>query len=217
MNWYLTFYIFYFLTLPSLCLKVITKDRPRNVIQSRIASGTIVDPPFKYPWIVSLFNGNSSTSTLFCGGSLIDSSHVLTAAHCTFGRNVNEVFAHVHRHDISLSPNDEDAQIRGIMKMIVHPKYDIDVQLDNDVAVWRLDQPLIGVTPLSLDKTGEFKDGSEVRVIGWGAKEMNGELSPTLLEADLYVISNIQCSIPYESKMQITSSMTLTQNYIDLN
>lgn len=48
-----------------------------NQDQERIVGGQNAQPN-EYPWIAVLFNNGRQ----FCGGSLIDSSHILTAAHC---------------------------------------------------------------------------------------------------------------------------------------
>jgi len=48
-----------------------------NQDQERIVGGKNADPG-EWPWMVALFNGGRQ----FCGGSLIDNNHVLTAAHC---------------------------------------------------------------------------------------------------------------------------------------
>lgn len=45
--------------------------------QERIVGGQNADPG-EWPWIAALFNGGRQ----FCGGSLIDNKHILTAAHC---------------------------------------------------------------------------------------------------------------------------------------
>lgn len=45
--------------------------------QERIVGGHNADPN-EWPWIAVLFNGPRQ----FCGGSLIDQEHILTAAHC---------------------------------------------------------------------------------------------------------------------------------------
>lgn len=51
----------------------------RNIVEDseRIVGGDNAAPN-SWPWIVVLFNGGRQ----FCGGSLIDNIHVLTAAHC---------------------------------------------------------------------------------------------------------------------------------------
>lgn len=48
-----------------------------NQDQERIVGGQNASPN-EWPWIAGLFNGNRQ----FCGGSLIDKNHILTAAHC---------------------------------------------------------------------------------------------------------------------------------------
>lgn len=48
-----------------------------NQDQERIVGGQNATPN-EWPWIVVLFNGQRQ----FCGGSLIDDRHILTAAHC---------------------------------------------------------------------------------------------------------------------------------------
>ena len=41
--------------------------------------------PGKFPWVVNIWKKRSSNP--FCGGSLIDESVILTAAHCVHGQN----------------------------------------------------------------------------------------------------------------------------------
>lgn len=48
-----------------------------NQDQKRIVGGRDADPG-EWPWIAALFNAGRQ----FCGGSLIDETHILTAAHC---------------------------------------------------------------------------------------------------------------------------------------
>lgn len=48
-----------------------------NQDQERIVGGQNAVPG-EWPWIAALFNGGRQ----FCGGSLIDDRHILTAAHC---------------------------------------------------------------------------------------------------------------------------------------
>ena len=49
---------------------------------SRIVGGTEVAPANKYPWMFALVN--SLGGQFFCGGTLLASKYVLTAAHCMF-------------------------------------------------------------------------------------------------------------------------------------
>ena len=51
---------------------------------SRIVGGTEVAPANKYPWAVAIV---SSLGGQFCGGTLVASKYVVTAAHCMFTDN----------------------------------------------------------------------------------------------------------------------------------
>lgn len=53
------------------------KNKAYDEDQERIVGGTTA-PQNAWPWIAVLFNNGRQ----FCGGSLIDHSHILTAAHC---------------------------------------------------------------------------------------------------------------------------------------
>ena len=48
---------------------------------SRIVGGTEVAPANKYPWMVAVVD---SLGGQFCGGTLVASKYVISAAHCMF-------------------------------------------------------------------------------------------------------------------------------------
>jgi hypothetical protein len=65
----------------------------------RIVGGREVSPPGRYPFVVSL--QRASTGAHFCGGSLISSHHVLTAAHCAAVVRNAPLDVVLGRHDLS--------------------------------------------------------------------------------------------------------------------
>lgn len=66
-------------TTPSPVVPINSGCGARNLVEDseRIVGGTNAAPN-SWPWIVAMFNGGRQ----FCGGSLIDNVHILTAAHC---------------------------------------------------------------------------------------------------------------------------------------
>jgi len=188
-----------------------TKDRPRGLknAETKIVGGTVVSPSFKYPWMVGLFYGTTTASGQFCGASVIDSTHVLTAGHCTWQTPTTDIYAQVHRHNLNVSPASESGQVRNVVKMILHPKYD-PVGINNDVAIWVLDQPLDSVTPITLDRDGTgLTPGTSVRVMGWGTTTYEGNPSSLLLQVNLQIIDQSQCKAAYANveNAEITNVM----------
>ena len=53
-----------------------------------------------WPWHVGVFFSSGSQSTYQCGGSLINSRYIITAAHCTFQKLSNSInIRYVHVSD----------------------------------------------------------------------------------------------------------------------
>ena len=173
---------------------VFQKLRDRYLGNDLIVGGYEVSPKYKYPWMADLYY---NVGGHFCGGSLINSTWVLTAAHCSTGMNPTSVRIQVHRHDLGESAASEGGIVRQVSKIIIHERYN-PININNDIALWELTEPITGIDMPELDSTGSFSAvGTMTTVIGWGATREGGFGSDILMGVDVPIISNTKCNQQY--------------------
>ena len=140
---------------------------------------------------------SSSGKTPWCGGSLISDQHVLTAAHCTEGGSTSSIRVLLGEHDTT----DSVADIRTISAITDHPSYTGSNSLDYDFSILTLSDPVTFSKQIALvclpSSTSSLYTGEVATVTGWGTTSSGGSLSPRLLEVDVTVTSNAQCSNSY--------------------
>jgi len=129
----------------------------------RIINGKKAPTPI--PWQVHLRQGNPFTRfTYFCGGTILDSKTILTAAHCYYG------FTHQTGYFITAGSNHVQKLGQNIYvdKILMHEGYN-DRSLTNDLAILKLKTPLTFnnlVRPACLPET-RYSSGIAV-ASGWG-------------------------------------------------
>ncbi|WP_028866100.1 trypsin-like serine protease [Psychromonas aquimarina] len=137
-------------------------------ISTRIVGGT-ESQAGEWPWMVSI----KSAGNHFCGGSLINSQWVLTAAHCMFDGSVQKkpssITAAVGEYNLNSSPA---TAASTVSKIYIHPDYDA-AAITNDIALIKLQQPIS--SPVIIDALGStatinaVSSQSKVTSIGWGS------------------------------------------------
>jgi len=172
---------------------------------SRIVGGTEVDPKNKYPWMVALMDGTGSSQ--FCGGTLVASKYVVTAAHCMFfDQNAQQplttaqVKVRIGDHDLAATGETSIAEKTiAVSKITNHPSYaPAGGSLNNDITVLELAEAvdLNVYTPACLAQTSDEATfyGKTAQVYGWGTTSSGGAASSKLLEVDVPVVTPTQCA-----------------------
>lgn len=151
-------------------------------ITPRIVGGTgarITDVPWQVE--VELSNG-----TELCGGTLVDTQWVVTAAHCATGQTPSSVKVH---SGIALRSSMSTANALSVDRVIVHPSWNSNTN-QNDVALLHLTTPANG-TPIGLftDVTGPTA-GTAAIISGWGTLTSGGALPDQVQRATIQVLSS---------------------------
>uniref|UniRef100_A0AAY4DC10 trypsin n=1 Tax=Denticeps clupeoides TaxID=299321 RepID=A0AAY4DC10_9TELE len=165
--------------------------------------------PAAHPWQASLQVRTRHSELPFshhCGGILIDSCWVLTAAHCIDQTNDMQV----ELGGVRLDKKEESEQIIPVRDVIVHEDYREEPDaLYSDIALLRLkavDGHCANETKYvktACLPTVSFTNGTKCTISGWGVTEKGTD---TLLEAKVRLIAQMMCNSPqvYDNRLDAT-------------
>ncbi|KAJ8969561.1 hypothetical protein NQ317_004748, partial [Molorchus minor] len=143
-----------------------------------------------YPYQVSLqTNGNH-----FCGGSIISSTWILTAAHCMESIQANRVTVRAGSSSVS-----SGGQVVAVSRAISHPQYS-SRNIDYDISLLQLASAINtgNARAISLPSAGNGPSaGSTCIITGWGATREGGGAPSTLQVVQVPVVSQANCRSAY--------------------
>jgi trypsin len=153
---------------------------------SAVVNGSTASPG-QFPFMASVQDG---TGFAFCGGSVISSTWVLTAAHCVPDGNASDVWVVTGKTDLGAA----GGQRIKVDSISVNPAY---ANSAHDSALLHLSSATTA-TPIALSSAADDDleaPGAPVTVAGWGdtLPTMGLNSSTSLRSVQLQVVSDSEC------------------------
>ncbi|KAL0977933.1 hypothetical protein UPYG_G00163470 [Umbra pygmaea] len=160
-----------------------------DVPQTRVVGGEEAKP-HAWPWQVSVqyLSGQHT-----CGGTLIKTGWVMTAAHCLEGDYRVVLGEHI------LNTSEGTEQIMKVSQVIIHPNWSFKDRFEGyDIALLKLSTEATlnsAVQLAALPPTGQILPNTCI-ITGWGRTSGNGSVSNVLKQASLPIVDQKTCSRP---------------------
>ncbi|XP_013136128.1 PREDICTED: serine protease 27-like [Papilio polytes] len=159
---------------------------------SRVVGGTPA-PDGSVPYMVAMSSGLLVRSFI-CGGSLISTRHIMTAAHCIDVVYDDGVLSGTMRVTVGTNRWMAGGQSYGISHNFTHPEYNLET-IRNDIGIMVTSTEVVlsnDVQPVGL--SFDFIDaGVRARGAGWGRLWHMGPLSAVLMELVTTTVDAEQC------------------------
>lgn len=177
------------------------KPQPLSTRETDVVGGKKVSTG-QSPWQVALVSstGNPAVS-VFCGGTLINSEWVLTAAHCLYEHATCNKIPKQGMF-VAYGSTDLGKKVSLIApNKLIHPKGYSCNSKAFDIALIKLEEPISVVPPVQLASpstaTSLALSGQRLMTTGWGLTSVGGYNSRYLMEVEIPVVSNNQCQNAY--------------------
>ncbi|XP_046585187.1 thrombin-like enzyme acutin [Haliotis rubra] len=128
----------------------------------------------EYKFLVTLLKNDQ----VVCTATIIDPTHVMTAAHCTRRSTAEQLSVGIAEHDITKNDGEKIIKVKTLTQ---HSGYN-HANIVNDISVLTLAEPITGIKnaePVCLPVDGQCENlnGMQCVVAGWGATSQQGGFS----------------------------------------
>ncbi|XP_037787621.1 serine proteinase stubble-like [Penaeus monodon] len=163
----------------------------------------------EWPWQASIRVWRGHTNIHVCGGALLTSQWLVTAAHCIYSQKANQVTVVLGEHDLE-TVDEPYAFINSRVETVIqHPffnsrNYEYDIACsekgirDHDKSRnSRLRDPVAfqpNILPVCLPKEDDDLVGETGVATGWGRLYARGPLPSVLQKVELPIVSNVKCT-----------------------
>ncbi|KGL75838.1 Hepatocyte growth factor activator, partial [Tinamus guttatus] len=185
------------------------RHKKRSFVRPRIVGGSS-SLPGSHPWTAAIYIGDS-----FCGGSLIQTCWVVSAAHC-FANSPPKSTIRVVLGQHIFNKTTDVTQTFEIEKYVLHPEYSVFNPTDHDIVLIKLKKngqrcavKSQFVQPICLPESNTvFPEQHKCQISGWGHKHENiSGYSHTLQESLVPIISEEKCRSPEVYGTEISENM----------
>lgn len=169
--------------------------------RSSSIGGQVVTSPRDAPWSV-LILAEEGSGFGECSGSIVDSAHVVTAAHCAYDgqkrpRALGSYSVIAGIAEASADGDHDEEQVREVSSVRVQPGY-VPSGIGGDVAILRVEPPfdLSAAAVAAIAVVGEAAGpaaGATARLFGWGQVE-DGRLDGRLRRLDQGLLEQWRCT-----------------------
>jgi len=169
-----------------------------------IVNGTDISA-LKYPSFVSLFYDRLDYDRTygvgpFCGATLLDEQHVLTAAHCVYGDKGTQLFMSAVPQLLDETNFPHQVMQRVMVNEYYYPDTYNDDTLTDDIAILKLASPITAVNSYAefvpLTNIADYrKETEEFFAVGHGNTQSGNDATTKLQDTQLTFVPNRNCNI----------------------
>ena len=162
--------------------------------------------PGEFPSVAEITFGGPGIGIFLCTGTLIDSTHVLTAGHCSSITKAALVSSPVSWPPQSINvwiggTQSEEGEEATVSSVSIPPDY-FGLTDRNDISILELATPstMVPTQVAAASERAIWNPGVLATIVGWGVTEEDGDLPDTLQKAQVPITTDEYCESRYSDE-----------------